>query len=275
MENIVDSKRIIYTPSKFAKDSLIYLQEVGISKTVQKHTNKRKYTDSFLFFIVLEGKGMLNYNGKNVRLQRNSCAFINCRIPYSHTSNNWKIAWVHFNGKNVNSIYDKFVERQHSNTYKTKTGRYEDLINELMLISKSNDYTKDMNIYSILVSLLNSIMSDTIYPENKNKQNKYDINKIKEYIDNNYDKNISLDSLSKLFYINKFYLLRSFKNKYGNTINNYILEKRITKSKELLRFSDKKIEDIASICGINDANYYSRVFKKIEGITPKEYKEMW
>ena len=77
------------------------------------------------------------------------------------------------------------------------------------------------------------------------------------------------------YYINKFYLTRLFKNTYGTTINNYILEKRITKAKELLRFSNLNIEDISKECGINDNNYFSRLFKQIEGISPKEYKKMW
>ena len=275
MNNSVESKRIIYTPSKFAKESLIYLQEVGISKTSEQHTNLRNFTDSFLIFIVLEGTGTLNYDNKNVKLSKNMCSFINCHLPYSHTSNNWKIAWVHFNGENVENIYNKFIERENSNSFKTDVNKFSEIINDLFIICESNDYTKDMNIYNKLVSLLNIIMSETIYPDKNKRKRKYNIEEIKEYIDNNYTNDISLDSLSNLFYINKYYLLRSFKNLYGTTINNYILEKRITKSKELLRFSNKKIEDIASICGIKDANYYSRLFRKIEGITPKQYKQMW
>lgn len=275
MNNIVESKRIIYTPSKFAKDSLIYLQEVGISKTIKKHTNSRKYMDSFLFFIVLEGDGILKYNNQEIHLTKDSCAFIDCHKSYSHTSDNWKIAWVHFNSKNLENIYNKFIERENKNYVYTDIKKYLTIIEDIMMISSSNDYTKDMNIYSKSTELLNLLMSETIYQDTHNRKYKYNINDIKKYIDDNYTLQLTLDELSNKFYINKFYLTRTFKDNFGTTINNYILEKRITKSKELLRFSNKKIEEISSVCGFKDPNYFSRIFKKIEGITPKEYKRIW
>ncbi len=141
-------------------------------------------------------------------------------------------------------------------------------------ISPKTQYLPINFYHPELVNLLNLLMSETIY-EDSSKYRKYNLDTIKQYIDSNYLSNISLDRLSSQFYINKFYLTRAFKERYGTTINNYILEKRITRSKELLRFSDESIEDVASACGIKDPNYFSRVFKKIEGITPKEYKKMW
>ena len=274
MNNIVESKRIQYTASRFAKESLLYLQEVGYSKSIKKHTSYRNYMDSFLFFTVIEGDGILKYQNEEYRLKDNDCVFINCQNEYSHTSDNWKIAWVHFNGKNLNSIFNKYLERDGKITFSSNNNNYLNIINSIYNIADSSDYLKDMNIYTELVNLLNNLMAETIY-EDSNKNRKYNLDSIKQYIDNSYLENISLDQISAQFYINKFYLTRAFKEKYGTTINNYILEKRITKSKELLRFTDDSIEDIAIVCGIKDPNYFSRVFKKIEGITPKEYRKMW
>lgn len=273
MEKVI-SKRNIYTPSKFAKDSLIYLQEVGESKTLEKNTNSRKSLDSFLFFIVLEGEGTFRYKKQEYVLNQGKCAFIDCNEPHSHTSSDWKIAWVHFNGSNVKKIYNKYLERSGDTVFLTHNiHKYEDMINEIYNVSSSNDYLKDMHIFNKLSNLLTLIMSETIYFDDNKK--KYDIEEIRNYLDNNYLNSISLDSLSNAFFINKFYLTRAFKAKYGKTINSYILEKRISKAKELLRYKDSSIEDIAKECGIEDQNYFSRLFKKIEGISPKDYKKMW
>ena len=86
---------------------------------------------------------------------------------------------------------------------------------------------------------------------------------------------ITLDSLSVAFYIDKFYLSKIFKDAYGTTINSYILAKRITQAKRLLRFTDMSVDEIGSRVGMNDANYFSRAFKKIEGISPSEYRKAW
>ena len=276
MTQIVESKRIQYTPSAFGKKSLIYLQEVGISKTLQKHTSSRKYMSSYLFFIVLEGSGSLTYNNTQTNLKQNDCVFIDCHKPYEHTSDNWKIAFIHFYGDNINDIYSKYLDRNGKNTFTVSSPlEYKKIIDDIYLIAQSNDYIKDMTIYNKLINILHMIMSETIYPENTNRNKKYNLDEIKKYLDDNYINDISLDHLSAKFFINKFYLTRAFKDNYGQTINNYIVSKRITKAKEYLRFSDYSIEQIGILCGIKDPNYFSRIFKKVEGMTPKEYIRLW
>lgn len=276
MNKTVESNRTLYIPSEFAKNSLIYLQEVGTSKAISKHTNSRNKLDSFLFFIVIEGNGELIYNNKTYKLSKGSCVYIDCRNKYSHTSDNWIIKWAHFNGLNTKDIYNKYLERNGLNIFKSKEfNKYASLIDSIQLISNSSDYIKDIRINELLTSLLSLIMSESIYEVKDKSKNIYDISKIKEYIDNNYLNNISLEDISNKYYINKYYLTRIFKQTYGTTINSYILNKKITKAKELLRFSDLSIESIAKECGISDNNYFSRIFKQIENISPKEYRNKW
>ena len=276
MNEIVKSKRIQYTASQFAKHSLLYLQEVGFSKTIKQHSNIRNNMTSFLFFIVIEGNGSLNYKNTIHELKTGDCVFIDCHYPYINTSNNWHIAWVHFNGKEMNAIYQKYINRNgHAAFNSFHFHRYNQIINEIYQIANSENYIKDMAIFHKLSELLYTLMEETVYIEENKKNNKYDLNQIKKYIDDHYIEDIALNQLSDKFFINKFYLTRIFKEKYGSTINSYIAEKRITKAKELLRFSSSSIEDIALSCGVKDPNYFSRLFKKIEGISPKEYKKMW
>ena len=97
--------------------------------------------------------------------------------------------------------------------------------------------------------------------------------KIKNYIDLSYsDPNLCLQSLSDAFNITTSYICIIFKKQYQKTINQYINEKRIEKSIEYLDHSDKKIKEISSLIGFPDSNYFIKVFKKITGITPKEYR---
>ena len=59
------------------------------------------------------------------------------------------------------------------------------------------------------------------------------------------------------------------------SINSYLLQLRITHAKQLLRFTDETAEAIGIECGIGPLNYFSRTFKKVEGITPSEYRRQW
>ena len=85
----------------------------------------------------------------------------------------------------------------------------------------------------------------------------------------------SLDELSEQFYMSKYYLSREFKQQYGEGISSYVAKLRITRAKELLRFSDLKTGEIATICGISDSNHFLKVFKKLEGMTPTEFRKKW
>ena len=111
--DLVSSSRILYTPSAFARTSLIHLQEIGRLEAKQPHTSKRDHLMSFLFFIVLTGSGTLKYHETIHRLQAGDCVFLDCRSPYSHqTSENlWQLKWIHFYGPNMADIYDKYTER--------------------------------------------------------------------------------------------------------------------------------------------------------------------
>lgn len=101
------------------------------------------------------------------------------------------------------------------------------------------------------------------------------IDPIREFLDAHYTEKISLDTLAEQFFISKFYLTRVFKEQFGVSINTYVLNLRITKAKQMLRFTDKKLEDIGYQCGLGAPHYFSRIFKQIEGITPSEFRKKW
>lgn len=277
--NLVSTDRILHTPSIFAKTNLLHLQETGTLQANSPHISKRENLSSFLFFIVLKGEGSLHYNNKTYELKQNDCVFIDCKKSYSHTTNTnlWQLKWVHFNGPNMHAIYEKYIERGGTPTFHPHNiNRYINILNNIHDTSTSSTYTKDMTIFQQLAELLSYLMEDS-WHQNATKQDskKQNIQQIKDYIDQHYQEKITLDYLSQLFFINKFYLTRIFKEQFGITINTYIQQVRITHAKQLLRFSNLSIEKIAQQVGIDDPNYFTRQFKQIEQITPKKYRKMW
>ncbi len=280
--SLVSTKRIFYTASSFAKNNLIYLQEIGFLKANKAHTSSRDNFPSYLFFTVSSGEGTLTYENETYKLKKGDCVFIDCRKGYSHqTSKNlWELSWVHFYGPTMHQIYKKYLERGGLCTFHPDSIKeYQNLLNVIYDIADSDDYVRDMLIYEKLISLLTLLMKESWNPDSGKKnslpQKKQNLQEIKEYLEANFKSKISLDELEKKFYINKFYLTRIFKEQFGMSINNYILQVRITHAKQLLRFSSLSIEEISVECGMDDANYFSRTFKKIEGISPRGYREMW
>lgn len=82
----VRSSRILYTPSPFARSSLLHLQEVGSLTAIRPHTSKREKLQSYLCFMVEDGEGELVYEGKKYELIRGDVVFIDCRKAYSHST---------------------------------------------------------------------------------------------------------------------------------------------------------------------------------------------
>ena len=290
--NSVSSNRIIYTPSTFARSSLIHLQETGTLQATYPHKNERSSLSSCLFFTVLRGSGQLTYEGEIYALHSGDCAFIDCKKPYSHETGNttsqeqmdttrytnelWSLQWVHFYGPNMGAIYRKYQERGGRPVFQTsQLNSYHSILNELYNIASSPDYVRDMRIHEKLSSLLILLMEDAwddtqmqITPDT------LDIQAVKDYLDANFMKKIKLDELAARFFINKYYLLKLFKDRYGMTINAYLNQARVTWVKQQLRFTDKTVEMLAAELQIESA-YLSRLFKKVEGVSPTQFRKSW
>lgn len=278
--SIVASNRILYTASSFARSSLLHLQEIGELEAKRSHTSSRSGLSSYLFFTVVSGSGELIYNEKSYRLTSGDCVFIDCNLPYSHTTdehNLWTLRWCHFYGPTVSSIYDKYKERGGRPIFHLdETETINSVWSSLMITASSDDYMRDMKINQHLSSLLTLIMSESWHPEDQvTAKKKQSTHEIKKYIDEHYAEKITLDSLSMQFYINKYYLSKTFKEQFGQSLSSYILSVRITKAKQLLRFSDKTIEAIGYECGLGAPHYFSQTFKSVEGVPPSKYREQW
>ncbi len=277
---LVHSSRILYTPSPFAKASLLHLQEVGSLQARQPHDSARKNLASYLFFLVEHGSGVLEYEGQHHELVTGDCVFLDCQKPYLHRTGNdlWTLRWAHFFGPNMGAIYRKYEERGGQPVFHPQQPtRFSDLLQELYLLAASDDYVRDMQIYGKLVELLTLLMEESWHPGSArvSRGKKQNLQEIKEYLDAHYAEKITLDDLAEQFYINKFYLTRVFKEQFGQPVTSYLVQLRITQAKRMLRFTDHSIESIAQECGLNDANYFSRLFKKVEGIPPGEFRRQW
>lgn len=278
--DLVHTKRIVYTPSDFARTNLLHLQEVGRLTATKPHTSRRKGLNSYLFFAVEDGSGSLTYNGREFPLQKGDCVFIDCSQPYAHTTGEqlWTLRWIHFYGPNMSAIYDKYLERGGSARFTPADfPRYLSLVDSVYSIADADIHLKDMKIYEKLTSLLTLLMEDSWHPATatRAKERKRSLQDVKEYLDANYEKKITLEELSKRFFIDKYYLTKLYKEQFGVSIINYLTQMRITNAKRLLRFTDLPVEKIGQECGFDDANYFARAFGKVEGCSPTEYRKQW
>lgn len=93
------------------------------------------------------------------------------------------------------------------------------------------------------------------------------------YIESNLNGDLSLRTLAQSLNVSGSYLSTIFKKETGQTLTDMIACRRMERAKELLRTTRLQIQTVAQHCGIMDVHYFSKIFKKITGMTPKAYRE--
>ena len=275
-----ESDRILYSPSPFARENLFYLQETGRLTATSAHRSHRDYLDSYLFLLVTEGSGHVTSGSSEYSLKKGDGIFADCHLPWSHESTRdfWSLAWIHFNGATMPAIYRKFLERSGSPLFSLKQPAwYQSLLDTIYETAHSESYVRDMELHQDLSRLLTSIMKDCWNEERElfSPGQSERLQAVREYLRTHYAEKISLDDLASRFFINKYYLTRVFRSQYDRTISDYVFELRLARAKQLLRFSPLSLDEISRQCGFYDLAYFSRQFKKAEGISPSAFRRQW
>jgi len=97
---------------------------------------------------------------------------------------------------------------------------------------------------------------------------------ILQYINDNYS-TVSLDTLAKRFSYSEQHICRLIKGNIGKTFVQHLTDIRLSKAKILLLTTDLSIADIARSCGYEENTYFHRLFKKVLGVTPIQYKKLY
>lgn len=136
---------------------------------------------------------------------------------------------------------------------------------------KSIDLAPDLDeLEHILIELLQEIESKM--SEQGERRNKVVLQRIYHYVDQNYDQDISLSELAQQLHLNYSYLSSYFKQQTNENLTAYINKVRVEKAKQLLMNWNLSISEISRMTGFSEHNYFSKVFKKLTGQTPAEYR---
>ena len=123
-----------------------------------------------------------------------------------------------------------------------------------------------------MIRWVNYLLEKTFQYEEEVTKSHTIIEKINEYIHENYAQDIGRNEIAGIFYLTPEYLAKLYKKRTGIYLKDYINEYRVEKAKELLKLGDKNVSDVAELVGFDNFSYFSTLFKKITGISPKEFK---
>ena len=277
-----DSRWNTVSPTAASKASLVYLQEAGEFITGPNYYTTREGFASYLLKYTISGCGVLDYQGQQHMVPPGHIYWIDCRKRQSYRANqtvgNWRVIWVHFYGGNAQFYYDLFMKQNGGSPVAAMPvdSPVYHILSQLLEQSGNDGYQQknDLIYADLLNQLINQVTLSTMVASRPDDIPQT-VRSVQMYLMQNFRESITLDTLGEQFNLNPFYLQKQFKRYVGQTPSEYVIYLRMTHAKELLRNTRKTISEIAVEVGIDNLAYFTRLFKKQEGMTPRDYSKLW
>lgn len=264
------SHMYFYTASQSAKELLYYPIAIGdflcnSDYNVERATNY----NSILVLCVLDGSITLVQDDNKLTAEKDELLIVDCYKPHNYFANMAAhTLWVHFDGNNSRLWFDEIKSRKGQ---KIKCSRQTaDCISNIIKYIKSNqnEYSISKELYSMLCYI--SSEQDVNYESKRINQ----IEKAKQFIVSNYNRNISVDEMAENLSISIPYFQKIFKESVGFSPYDYLLSIRLDKAKELLQKTDNSVQNIAFKTGFNSASNFIYFFKKETGISQLKFRNI-
>lgn len=275
-----DSTRYIDTPDQRSKELFYYVQEIGHFKAHRPYYTERANLPSFLMKFTHSGEGRLVYNNQEFLIKSGDIFFIDCR-EYQHyqtvSDEPWEMDWVHFFGGTSEAFYHEFMKNG-TNVFHTTTATLDNpihlIINQLLLLQESQHAQTDYQSSVLLHQLLNELLLQKNQLDFTYEEIPDHVLAMKDFLDQHFKEIITMEQLEKLFHVNKYQLNKDFSRYIGQPPINYQINKKISYAKDLLRYSNQSIKEIALEIGMDNFAYFSRLFKKRTGLSPSVYRKI-
>ncbi|MFY0255547.1 AraC family transcriptional regulator [Chitinophaga sp. 30R24] len=181
-------------------------------------------------------------------------AFLNEQYPNKETSFEWKLNFAQYHFSNNQELASS--------------------INKLISISMESDLAKDaLADLSLKFLLLRIIRTQNLATINDTAIHSHRFTPAVQYIKEHLTQKISIDVLARESCMSKSVFFQAFKEQFGISPLEYVLRERIQQAKQIMADDTLSITDVCYQSGFNNLNYFIKLFKRLEGVTPKEYRK--
>ena len=243
----------------------------------------------YLIHFILSGKGRYHVNGNAYHLQAGDAFLIypgETTFYEADEKTPWEYAWIGFGGESCRALlsscafsengyifrqasaaeYEKNTGAEKSNSFADTTACLDKMIH-CFVSGCQNSLELLGYFYLILSRITNSSQIAQTSPEELYLQ------KALDYIHNNYGYPIYIQNLSRQIGIDRSYLYKLMERKFHLSPQQYLIEYRLTKAREMLKNTSLSITEITFSCGFKDTSSFCRIFKKRTGISPGMFRK--
>ena len=234
--------------------------------------NKMGRLDYYLMYVV-SGGHYVQGNKERVQVNEGEAIIIPPHTPYTQlftTGENLNYLWIHFTGRDVANLLSYLELKLFPTVNKTNPSNHlSTRFQRLFDCFSKNDRFREMDLSASLKKLLIELARATL---NKEKH-KISISKSVNYINSYYNTQLKITDLAKMDGLSMTRYNLHFKEQMGMPPTKYIIHLRMKMAKELLCTSDLTLNQIGSMCGYDDYNFFAKTFKSVYQASPKKYRE--
>ena len=259
------------------------LFQFGHQKCNPGHSFGPAARNHYLFHYILNGSGtlMADYErgGNNTFQIQEGEGFLafprQINTYWASVEKPWEYVWLEFDGIRVKEMLDAAGFTQEKPVYSPRDKELRKRMREEMMYIVMHEHETSMHLIGHLYLFLDYLVK-SMAPERKPRRNKfkdYYIQEALSFISENYDHDVSVEEIAEAIGIDRSYFGKIFKASIGETPQNYILNYRMVKASELLRLTNMTIGDISAAVGYADYTHFSRAFRSVYGVSPREWRK--
>ena len=256
----------------------LYITDIGYYPKAKFHYMERKNgAEQHILIYCHDGKGNVIIGDKEYKIEIDDFITIPIKTPHSYSADEnepWSIFWVHFKGtvsaKLVSSFEKKSGLKGLIKFKEESIQLFNEIYNQLERGYSSNNlmYT-NMSLWRFFTTFL---FNDKFDSSGK-LSNKDSIDRVIDYLSTHVDKVISLDEMAREVNLSPSHFSYLFKKKTGYSPIEYFNHLKVQKACQFLLFTKLRIKEISQELGIDDQYYFSRMFTKVMGLAPNDYRE--
>lgn len=249
-----------------------YLTGIGVSDP-ESHVVRNTGLSSHQFLFTSSGTGVLYVDGKEYRQEKGSVFYLAPGKPHEYhpLNENWETYWLVFRGKYSDKLMQNIGFNGFAYVPSCNTSRCEKIFSRIY--SAAEDPINGGENASMLVYEYILAMRETMFFPTKETSGKSNIvGEAIMFIDRNFMQDIAIQTLAELSGVTVQHFCRVFKAETLMRPLEYLARRRISEAKALLSNTALEIGEIGRMVGYPDRNYFSMVFRRMEGVSPREYR---
>lgn len=255
---------------------LLYVSQASYGKDWHSIKHTHHFTE---LFYVIQGHGKFLVENETFTVKEDDLIVVNPNVSHTEQSDNHSameyivlgIDGLQFLAEENNEVYDYSIHNYQD--YKHEILFYLRTLVEEVKAEGENFELMCQNLLEILIINMIRRTRKKLLLESSKKVTK-ECRFIETYINEHFKEDITLEMLSKLTYLNKYYIVHSFKKYKGISPINYLIERRIQEAKNLLETTNYSVSKVGEVSGFSSQSYFSQIFKKEVHMSPIQYRKL-